>query len=183
MGLPKDHAIDEGYARCRLCCEDVPIHNRGQSGWKAHWHSPKHYALEYRYRVRMQLPLYACNFQFKNPGKGKQLDLLDPATVHAAEVRPTLGCVFLEAGEQLTIPERQIRDGEVSPPLTVQGRLDRLWTAALIDGIVRGVDFVSVCRTLEMHSLSVSPRENGECYLPYTVDNVKVRLFVCFSKS
>ena len=76
----------------------------------------------------------------------------------------------------MTLPERQTRDRSCSP-LTEQGRLDRLWTAALVDGLVHGADFVSVCHALEVRSLSVSPGVDGECYLPYTVDNVKVCVF------
>ena len=36
MGLPREHSVDEGYARCRLCCVDVLIYGRGQTAWKAH---------------------------------------------------------------------------------------------------------------------------------------------------
>ena len=180
MGLPREHTIDEGYARCRLCCKDVLIDGRGQTAWKAHWHSPKHYALEYRYRVRRRLPLYARNFQVKNPGKGKQLDLLDPEDVRADELRPTLGDVFLEAGDSMTLPERQERD-RTSTPLTEQGRLDRLWTAALVDGLVHSLNFDGVCHALETRACSVALGVDDACFMPYTVDNVKVSLFLFLS--
>ena len=178
MGLPREHSVDEGYARCRLCCVDVLIYGRGQTAWKAHWHSRKHYALEFRYRVLRRLPLYSCNFQVKNPGKGKKLDLLDPAAVNVDELRPTLGDVYLEAGEAFSLPERQERD-RTCTPLTEQGRLDKLWTAALVDGLVHGSNFNSVCHSLESRACSISLGVDGACFMPYTVDTVKVCGFLC----
>ena len=54
---------------------------RGQSAWKEHWHSAEHYAREFQYRLDTHMPLYAANYQLTNPGKGKKLDLVNPASI------------------------------------------------------------------------------------------------------
>ena len=89
IGPASYHSFGAGWVHCRLCHVDVEINLRGQSAWKAHWRSKEHYALEFQYRITNFLPVYSANYQLTNPGRGKKVDLVDPASL------PEMSCVAL----------------------------------------------------------------------------------------
>ena len=172
VGHPVFHQLSGGWVHCRLCHVDIEINLRGQSAWKEHWRSPDHYAREFQYRIDNHLPLYAANYQLTNPGRGKKLDLVDPASIPGDELRRASSGVYLEPIDRLSIAERQARDSTKSP-ISFETFIQAMWVSTLIDGLVRGRNFLSVCASLEMAAITAS--HLGEAsFLPYTVDVVKV---------
>ena len=110
IGVPQSHDVDDGWVRCRLCHFDLEVNLRGQSSWKAHWHTSEHFTREFQYRLEKRLPLYAGNYQLTNPGKGKKVDLVDPASIPGDELRSTRSGVYMEPYDRLSLAERQARD-------------------------------------------------------------------------
>ena len=49
MGISQKHDLDDGWERCRLCHYDVKINLRGQSSWKAHWHTSEQFSKEFQH--------------------------------------------------------------------------------------------------------------------------------------
>ena len=107
VGHPTFYELSGGWVHCRLCHIDIEVNLRGQSAWKEHWRSPDHYAREFQYRIDNHLPLYAANYQLTNPGRGKKLDLVDPASIPGDELRSVSSGVYLEPYDRLSLAELQ----------------------------------------------------------------------------
>ena len=178
VGPAAYHSFEAGWVHCRLCNVDVEINLRGQSAWKAHWRSSEHYALEFQYRINNFLPVYSANYQLTNPGRGKKVDLVDPASLPVDELRRISGGVYLEPVDRLSLLEREARERSKSP-VCFEVFVKAMWISYLIDGLVRGRKFVDVSANLQMAAVTAS--HLGEAaFLPYTVDVVKVSGFVWF---
>ena len=134
---------------------DVEINLRGKSAWKEHWRSPDHYALEFQYRIDNHYPVYSANYQLTNPGRGKKVDLVDPASFPGDELRRASSGVYLEPMDRLSLPERQARDSTKSPVL-FETFIQAMWVSNLIDGLLRGWKFLDVCATLDGGCYSVT---------------------------
>ena len=157
---------------------DVEINLRGQSAWKAHWRSSEHYALEFQYRITNFLPVYSANYQLTNPGRGKKVDLVDPASLPGDELRRVGGEVYLKPVDRLSLPEREARERSKSP-VCFEVFVKAMSISYLIDGLVRGRKFVDVSANLQMAAVTAS--HLGEAaLLPYIVDVVKLSGFVWF---
>ena len=155
VGPAAYHSFEAGWVHCRLCNVDVEINLRGQSAWKAHWRSSEHYALEFQYRINNFLPVYSANYQLTNPGRGKKVDLVDPASFPGDELRRVSGGVYLEPIDRLTLLERQARDRSKSP-VCFEIFIQAMCVSYLIDGLVRGRKFVDVCANLQMAAVTGS---------------------------
>ena len=178
VGPAAYHSFEAGWVHCRLFNVDVEINLRGQSAWKAHWRSSEHYALEFQYRITNFLPVYSANYQLTNPGRGKKVDLVDPASLPGDELRRISGEVYLEPVDRLSLLEREARERSKSP-VCFEIFVKAMWISYLIDGLVRGRKFVDVSANLQMAAVTAS--HLGEAaFLPYTVGVVKVSGFVWF---
>ena len=144
VGFPRSHRVTDGIARCTLCKMDLAIGRRGLTTLPEHWKSADHQLREIKFHLQLGMPLVIknCVQASRRDQKRQREKVIGSADVH-------LGSVYVLSVNDLLDADVELEQASGESETVTQSRADKLWICQFIGGLVNGIGFHCLMRSVE----------------------------------